>query len=191
MSSVETRYQLGFVRHYPRLVCEKCYEKRVVFYEPMVDQRPISSEPPGVALNRKNQRCRCCRQTFFGATEGRSSWSCPSWRCAFSRSAVRLVLDPLLGNAQPMKLLDHRFQVGCSPLAGDGGMVLRGDEDLTVKWFADAQRSLRGKGILIARTDEANPVAIRATRNQSQIIQRRTSSISSASLLSILPEAAP
>src|SRR5260370_18721537 len=34
-------------------------------------------------------------------------------------------------------------------------MVLRGEEDLTVKWFADAQRSLRGKGILIARSDEA------------------------------------
>jgi hypothetical protein len=41
-----------------------------------------------------------------------------------------------------------------------------------------AQRSLRGKGMLIARTDETNPVAIRATRNQSQIIQRRTSRIS-------------
>jgi hypothetical protein len=51
-----------------------------------------------------------------------------------------------------------------------------------------AQRSLRGKGILIARTDETNPVAIRATRNQSQIIQRRTSRITSASLLAIFPE---
>ena len=38
--------------------------------------------------------------------------------------------------------------------------------------------SLREKGILIARTDETNPVAIRATRNQSQIIQRVATGVS-------------
>src|SRR5207237_10326717 len=54
-----------------------------------------------------------------------------------------------------------------------------------------AQPSVRGKGILSARTDAANATAISATRNQSQIIQRRTSSISSASLFTIFPEPAP
>ena len=48
-----------------------------------------------------------------------------------------------------------------------------------------------GTGTLIALTAETNPVAIRATRNQSQMIQRRTSRSNSASLLTIFPEPTP
>jgi hypothetical protein len=46
-------------------------------------------------------------------------------------------------------------------------------------------------GRLIARTDARNSTAINPTRNQSQMIQRRARAISSASLLTILPVAAP
>src|SRR5216683_579668 len=45
--------------------------------------------------------------------------------------------------------------------------------------------------MLIARMDERNPKAIPTTRHQSHMIQRRARSISSASVLTILPVAAP
>lgn len=43
--------------------------------------------------------------------------------------------------------------------------------------------------MLIARTDIRNPTAMNPTRTQSQPIQRRTSKLSSASLLTMLPDA--